>query len=195
MADLLSSCRAFKHYSNDHAWLDAFLTSRSVVDPQDPVSLIFILADESKPTNTLRTQTVAMDNEGRSYLDRLLNTNNSNLRAIVLCHTESCEVDAGTLVFLTDVLGLNHSFVRQHFDYANFHKESDCPPGLRVSLRAEKDICETFHEYTRRWKPVRLPSEGRDRGLKMGIDDDCMSFCTSKGIGQLSQLLDIYMHL
>lgn len=187
MEDLISYCGAQRKFSNDHAWLHEYLKPRPVPS-EDPVTLKLFWTHCTETESSLRSENIPITRQGTTVLSHRLDGDLSTLRAVVLCHGQSADVDGQLVTILTEKLGLESAFIRQHLDYRNFRHERNCQADLQNLLRTGTS---RIPEFKMRWKPVKLPSESCGKALKIGMDDDCMSFCLSKNIGQLYPNTDL----
>ena len=179
MEDLISYCGAQRKFSNDNAWLYEYLKPRQA-QSEDPVTLHLFWAKNTEKESSLRRESIPITRQGKTVLSHRLDGDRSALRAVVLSHGQSADVNGQLVTILTEKLELGSTFVRQHLDYKNFRDERNCQDALQRLLR--KDTSGTS-EFKMRWKPVRLPSESCGKAVKIGMGDDCMSFCLSKDTG------------
>lgn len=190
MPDLFNICEVYRRYSNDYAWLYDYLQYQPV-SGEDPVTVRLLWADDRATESAFRSETVPVTQKGRSRLNSVLFRDTSSLRAVVLCHGQSADVDRKLLALLAERLELEPAFIRQHLDYKNFHLERNCRAEMAQHFQTELMEYATYgdEKYTMRWNPVRLPSESSGTVLKLCIEDDCMSFCLRYDIGLYHLLL------
>lgn len=182
MPDLKFACEVLKDRSNDHAWLHAFLLPRA--EETTDVSIVRLFWASSLATiSDVTSQDFISDEKGIDALANVFKGDTSRLRAVVLCHGKSADVPPRLVTTLTDGLLLDHAFIRQHFDYKSFHREPNCSQDMAETRQEEVGLIGSAKAFEMRWKSVRLPSESTGAAFKVGIEDDCMSFCVSRQIG------------
>lgn len=182
MPDLLEECMSLKDRSNDHAWLYEYLKRRRHV-PQEPVCLRLFWVDGEASERSTRSEIIPMTNEeSPTHSERLLR-DTTNLRAVVLCHGQSADVDMKLIALLANRLDLTPTFLRQHLDYENFRRERNCQCQTLLERMGDDDDDPQMAGFNMKWRPARLPSEHAGTTLKIGMEDDCLSFCMSDNVG------------
>lgn len=99
------------------------------------------------------------------------------IRAVILCHRDSSQVDPDILDLLWTKFQLDVSFMRHHLDYKEFRDEPGCPREIRDRLEWEDGQVEDDWTFGGRWNPIRLPSETRGSILHLSVDSECLSVC------------------
>ena len=161
---------------NHLMWSDALSTGRI-----SPAYFVRVYYDETKSTTTTITKDFVAGPDLIFDLRRCLAR--KHIRAVVLCHRDSSQVDPEVLDLLWGILHLEVSFLRQHLDYKSFRVEKGCPEAIRERLLEEEDTIEDSWTFGGRWNPIRLPSETRASNLRLAVDSECLSVCCKDDLG------------
>ena len=169
--------------SNDCDWLHEVMSSHAIsagrINPQYLVR-VFYKEMEAAPTTTI--QDFGTGSFALLALKECLVS--KYIRAVILCHRDSSQVDPRILDLLWTELNLEVSFMRHHFDYKEFRNEPGCPEVIRSHLKKERDQVEEYWTFGGRWNPIRLPSETRASIIRLSVGSECLSVCCRGGIGE-----------
>ena len=167
---------AHKHQSIDLEWLHWFLSG-----------------DQSKRMTTLRAYWI--DQAGQSVMEdfesslrdwqrpkELFEQAAGRIRAIILCHKDSCSVDRDIIDLLGARFDLDARFLRDHFDYENIPDEDDCPQNLLALIDQDSRQPNEPRVFRSR-KSARLPSEKLGRYFQFITRHDCMSINLNSDLG------------
>lgn len=169
--------------SNDCDWLHALVSSDSILAGKvSPAYLVRVYYKDQRDA----TATITKDFGTGSFALLELNSclASKHVRAVVLCHRDSSQVDPEILDLLWTKLKLEVPFMRQHFDYKEFRDELACPRVIRDHLDKEAEWNENYWTFGGRWNLVRLPSETRASVLRLSVDSECLSVCCRSDIGE-----------
>ena len=169
--------------SNDCAWLYELLSSGAISEGEvDPLYQVRVHYKESRDAATTTTKDFGTGETALYDLEHCLAS--THVRAVILCHRDSTQVDPRILDLLWTKFGLEVSFMRHHFDYKEFRDETGCPEMIHSYLKKEKGVIEDYWTFGGRWNPVRLPSETRASILRCSVDSECLSVCHRDGTGK-----------
>jgi hypothetical protein len=168
---------------NDCAWLHELVCSDAISTGKvDPRYLVRVYYKETEGASTITTKDFGTGSFQLLDLKHCLAS--KHLRAVILCHRDSSQVDPEILDLLWIKFKLEVSFMRHHFDYKEFRDETGCPGMIRNRLEEEDDLNEDSWTFGCRWNPIRLPSETRASILRLSVDSECLSVCCRGGIGK-----------
>jgi hypothetical protein len=175
--------RAHTAKSNDCAWLHQFVAfdaiSNNIVEPLYQVR-VYYQGSKSKPT--IFIQDFNSTPSDRHDLKRCLIS--KYIRAVILRHRDSSQVDPHLIDLLWSELDLEISFLRHHFDYKNFRYEKGCPTLISKLIEHEDSRDEDYWTWSGRWNPIRLPSETCASVLRLTLDSECLSVSCKGGVGK-----------
>lgn len=175
--------KAHSASSNDCDWLHAIVSSDAISAGQiSPSYLVRVYYKETRAASTTATKDFGTGSSALLNLKKCLAS--KYVRAVILCHRDSSQVDPKILDLLWTKFKLEVSFMRHHFDYKGFRDEPGCPHVIRNHLKAEDDLREDRWTFGGRWNPIRLPSETRASILRLSVDSECLSVCCRGGIGE-----------
>ena len=169
--------------SNDCDWLHDIVSSDAVSTGKiRPEYLVRVYYKETKAASTTTTEDFGTGSFALLALRHCLSS--KYVRAVILCHRDSSQVDPEILDLLWTKFKLGVSFMRHHFDYKEFRDEPGCPGVIRNRLENEDSLPEDDWTFGGRWNPIRLPSETRASILRLSVDSECLSFCYRGGVGE-----------
>jgi len=167
--------------SNDCDWLHEFVSSDAVsTGGIGPKYLLRVHYKETRDASATITEDFRPGS--CALLKRCLDS--KYIRAVILCHRDSSQVDPAILDLLWNEFKLEVSFMRHHFDYKEIRDESGCPEGIGNRLRKEDGLIVSSSSFGGHWNPIRLPSETRASVLRLTVDSECLSVCCRGGIGE-----------
>ncbi len=175
--------KAHSASSNDCDWLHEIVSSDAVSAGKiSPEYLVRVYYKEARAASTTTTEDFGTGSFALLSLKNCLAT--KYVRAVILCHRDSSQVDPQILDLLWTKFKLEVSFMRHHFDYKEFRDEPGCPGVIRNHLEEENDLVEDLWTFGGRWNPIRLPSETRASILRLSVDSECLSVCCRGGVGE-----------
>jgi hypothetical protein len=129
LTDICSELTRFKEYtkdrsasSNDCAWLHEFLSFDAIsAGKVNPEYLVRVYYKETREDSTTTVEDFGTGSVALLNLKQCLAS--KHIRAVVLCHRDSSQVDARILALLWTRFKLEVSFMRQHLDYKEFKDE------------------------------------------------------------------------
>ncbi|KAK6537891.1 hypothetical protein TWF694_010789 [Orbilia ellipsospora] len=168
------------HSSNDCLWMYELLLSAAKAE--NPTYHIQVLYHKRGGDLTLTT---AIFESGKFPMrDLEVYLASVDLRAVILCHRESSRIDPQVFNILWANLGIDVPSMRLHFDYKRFRYEKGCSEVIQKHLKEEQGKIEEMWRFGGRWNPIRLPSESRNSILRLGIDSECLSVYSRKGVSK-----------
>ena len=168
---------------NDYDWLHQFVSSDAISTGKvGPKYLIRVLYKDTEATSTTITKDFGTGSLALLNLQKTLAL--KYIRAVILCHRDSSQVDPDVIDLLWTKYKLEVSFLRQHFDYKGFRDEPGCPRVISHRLKEEDHRTEDYWTFGGRWNPVRLPSETHASILRLSVDPECVSVCCRSGVGE-----------
>ncbi len=180
--------RSLKDFTKAHSassidcdWLHEFVSSDAV--STGSIGPIYLLRVHYKETRDA-SATITKDFRPGSFAPLKHCLASKYIRAVILCHRDSSQVDPAILDLLWNEFKLEVSFMRHHFDYKEISDESGCPEELGNRLRKEDGLNISSSSFGGHWNPIRLPSETRASVLRLTVDAECLSVCCRGGIGE-----------
>ncbi len=168
---------------NDCDWLNAIVSSDAISAGKiSPIYLLRVYYKETGAASTTTTKDFGIGSLALLNLQKILAS--KYIRAVILCHRDSSQVDPNVLDLLWTKLKLEVSFMRHHFDYKEFSDEPGCPGVIRNRIKEEYGLNEDHWTFGGRWNPIRLPSETRASILRLSVGLECLSVCCRGGIGE-----------
>ena len=175
--------RAHSASSNDCEWLYELVSSDAISGGRiSPEYLVRVCYKETEAASDTKTKDFGTGSF--ALIDLNYHLASKHIRAVILCHRDSSQVDPEILNLLWTKFKLEVSFMRYHFDYKEFRDEPGCPRVIRDRLEEEDDINEGYWTFGGRWNPIRLPSETYASTLRLSVDLECLSVCCRSGIGE-----------
>jgi hypothetical protein len=169
--------------SNDCAWLYELVSFNAISTGKvSPRYLVRVYYKETKEASATTTKDFGTGSFALLELKNCLES--KHIRAVILCHRDSSQVDPRILDLLWIKFKLEVSFMRHHFDYKEFRDEIGCPGMIRNRLEEEYDMVEDFWTFGGRWNPIRLPSETCASKLRLSVDSECLSICYRSSVGK-----------
>ena len=169
--------------SNDCEWLHEVVSSDAISAGRiSPQYLVRVYYKETEAASNTKTKDFGTGSF--ALVDLNYHLASKHIRAVILCHRNSSQVDPDILNLLWARFKLEVSFMRQHLDYKEFRDEPGCPQVIRNRLREEDSMHENFWTFGGRWNPIRLPSETHASILRLSVDSECLSVCCRDGVGK-----------
>lgn len=161
--------------SNDCNWLHELVSANAVSTGKiTPKYLVRVCYKDATDTSTT-TEDFGTEPSALHALEDCLAS--KHIRAVILCHRDSSQVDPKIVDLLWARFKLEVSFMRHHFNHKGFRNELGCPKVIRNLLEEEECKAEDYWTLGGRWKPIRLPSETKESILRLSIDSECFSTC------------------
>jgi len=181
---------SLKEYTEAHSaswnncdWLHEFVSSDAISGGR--ISPKYLIRVYYKDTGAASITTTEDFGTGPFALLNLQKTLASKyIRAVILCHRDSSQVDPDILDLLWTKFQLDVSFMRHHFDYKEFRDEPGCPGVIRNRLEEEDGLIEDHWTFGGRWNPIRLPSETRGTILRLSVGSECLSVCCRGSVSE-----------
>jgi hypothetical protein len=169
--------------SNDCDWLHEITSSDAISAGKiSSKYVIKVYYKETEAASIIIVKDFEMKSVALLNLQKTLNS--KYVRALILCHRDSSQVNSNVLDLLWTKCKLDVSFMRHHFDYREFRNESNCLEVIRDRLIEEYEMSKDYWIFDDRWNPIRLSSETRNFILRLSIDSKCLSVCCKDDVDE-----------
>ena len=98
---------------------------------------------------------------------------NFDVQAIFIGHRDSCNVDLHLVSALA--LYVDAAFLQNHFDYARFVDEKDCPLAMKSEILEEDKLPRSDWKLKARWNSTALPHNIGQQQVHFRQFEDCVS--------------------
>lgn len=176
---LIEHVKENKQWSNDCRWLDIYLSRLS----EERASKWFTpfakayRTSHSKATTNLHASKFVLDTQGARQLMTWLDEHHRYVKAVVICHADSCDLPHKVISKIWSRFDLDVGFLRQHLDHPDFDKERACRMSESSTAQTSKGTSDKGGSAFQ--TSIALPSETRSARLRLSKGSDCMSLVSA----------------